>query len=130
MTIKNIFSDKPHNPMVNSGAIMSASILLHLVRPEMKIPLKYDYVMEFFKSLAGGEHVGFSNSVKTYYLKFTKTNIIGFVIRDLGLLQSELLHTTSRVWVNYLSSVFGEFWLVSDNKRDKKLCTSCLKIMA
>ena len=52
------------------------------------------------------------------------------VIRGFGLLQSELLHTTSRVWVNYLSSVFGEFWLVSDNKRDKKLCTSCLKIMA
>ena len=78
MTIKNIFADKPHNPMVNSGAIMSASILLHLVRSEMKIPLKYDYVMEFFKSLAGGEHVGFSNSVKTYYLKFTKTSIIGF----------------------------------------------------
>ena len=78
MTIKNIFADKPHNPMVNSGAIMSASILLHLVRPEMKIPLKYDYVMELFKSLAGGEHVGFSNSVKTYYLKFTKRNIIGF----------------------------------------------------
>ena len=55
---------------------------------------------------------------------------VNHVIRDFGLLQSELLHTTSRVWVNYLSSVFGEFWLVSDNKRDKKLCTSCLKIMA
>ena len=54
---------------------------------------------------------------------------VNHVIRDFGLLQSELLHTTSQVWVNYLSSVFGEFWLVSDNKRDKKLCTSCLMIM-
>ena len=67
--------------MVNSGAIMSASILLHLVRPEMKIPLKYDYVMEFFKSLAGGENVGFSNSVKTYYLKFTKRIYYALPIR-------------------------------------------------
>ena len=61
-----ILADQPHNPMVNSGAIMSASILLHLVKPEMNIAQKYDYVMEFFKSLAGGEYVGFSNSVYTW----------------------------------------------------------------
>lgn len=40
---------QPHNPMVNSGAIMSASILLHLVKPEMNMAQKYDYVFAFFK---------------------------------------------------------------------------------
>ena len=35
--------------MVNSGAIMSASILLHLVKPEMNMAQKYDYVYAFFK---------------------------------------------------------------------------------
>ncbi len=44
-----VISDQPHNPMVNSGAIMSASILLHLVKPEMNMAQKYDYVYAFFK---------------------------------------------------------------------------------
>ena len=35
--------------MVNSGAIMSASILLYLLRPEMNMAQKYDYVHDFFK---------------------------------------------------------------------------------
>ena len=43
------FADQPHNPMVNSGAIMSASILLHLLKPEMNVAQKYDYVFDFFK---------------------------------------------------------------------------------
>ena len=49
--------------MVNSGAIMSASILLQLVKPEMNMAQKYDYVFEFFKKMAGGEYLGFNNSV-------------------------------------------------------------------
>ena len=43
--------DQPHNPMVNSGAIMSASILLHMVKKEMNMAQKYDYVLDFFKVL-------------------------------------------------------------------------------
>ncbi len=35
--------------MVNSGAIMSASILLYRVKPEMNVVQKYDYVHRFFK---------------------------------------------------------------------------------
>lgn len=35
--------------MVNSGAIMSASILLYLLKPEMNMAQKYDYVFDFFK---------------------------------------------------------------------------------
>ena len=86
-----ILADQPHNPMVNSGAIMSASILLHLVKPEMNIAQKYDYVMEFFKSLAGGENVGFSNSVKTYYLKFTKRIYYALPIRFFVMLSSRMV---------------------------------------
>jgi len=56
-------NNQPHNPMVNSGAIMSASILLQLVKPEMNMAQKYDYVFEFFKKMAGGEYLGFNNSV-------------------------------------------------------------------
>ena len=49
--------------MVNSGAIMSASILLHLVKKEQNMAQKYDYVCQFFKKMAGGEYLGFNNSV-------------------------------------------------------------------
>ena len=56
-------NNQPHNPMVNSGAIMSASILLHLVKKEMNMAQKYDYVFDFFKKMAGGEYLGFNNSI-------------------------------------------------------------------
>lgn len=52
MTESNI-PDQPHNPMVNSGAIMSSSILLYLLKPEMNMAQKYDYVFDFFKVFIG-----------------------------------------------------------------------------
>ncbi|MEC7984353.1 MAG: glutaminase A [Myxococcota bacterium] len=50
---------KPHNPMINSGAIMSCSLL----RPDLDVADRFDYVMEKWKALAGGRKVGFNNSV-------------------------------------------------------------------
>ena len=44
--------------MINSGAIMSAAMLLYLVRPEMSVSEKYEYVYDFFSRMAGREHVG------------------------------------------------------------------------
>ena len=49
---------QPHNPMINSGAIMDAALLLYLVRPEMSVSEKYEYVYDFFSRMAGREHVG------------------------------------------------------------------------
>ena len=54
---------QPHNPMVNSGGIMSAALLLYMVKPDMSISEKYEYVHEFFTRMAGGKHVGFQNSI-------------------------------------------------------------------
>ena len=45
------YNNKPHNPMVNSGAIMSAALILQLVRPELNRADKYDMVMDFFKKI-------------------------------------------------------------------------------
>nr|XP_005986310.1 PREDICTED: glutaminase liver isoform, mitochondrial isoform X4 [Latimeria chalumnae] len=50
--------DKPHNPMVNAGAIVISS----LVKPELNTAEKFDYVMQFLYKMAGNEHVGFSNA--------------------------------------------------------------------
>ena len=49
----------PHNPMINAGAIMSCS----LIRPDLNISDRFDYVLDIWKRLAGGSHVGFNNSI-------------------------------------------------------------------
>lgn len=50
---------KPHNPLINSGAIMCCS----LIKPQMNIADRFDYVMEQWKALCGSSKIGFSNSV-------------------------------------------------------------------
>ncbi|XP_071332900.1 glutaminase kidney isoform, mitochondrial [Trachinotus anak] len=50
--------DKPHNPMVNAGAIVISS----LIKPNSNKAERFDYVMEFLKSMTGTEFVGFSNA--------------------------------------------------------------------
>ncbi|XP_008281895.1 glutaminase kidney isoform, mitochondrial [Stegastes partitus] len=50
--------DKPHNPMVNAGAIVISS----LIKPSSNKAERFDYVMEFLKSMTGTEYVGFSNA--------------------------------------------------------------------
>ena len=54
----DFFVFQPHNPLLNSGAIMSAAILLWLVNPEMKISEKFDFVSGYLRKMSGGEFVG------------------------------------------------------------------------
>ncbi|XP_035265398.1 glutaminase kidney isoform, mitochondrial-like isoform X2 [Anguilla rostrata] len=49
--------DKPHNPMVNAGAIVCTSLIKGASNAE-----KFDYVMNFLNKMAGNEYVGFSNA--------------------------------------------------------------------
>ncbi|CAG0918944.1 unnamed protein product [Notodromas monacha] len=56
-------NQKPHNPMINAGAILTASLLQTLVHPEMKHSEKFDWLMSYFKRLAGGQPIGFNNAV-------------------------------------------------------------------
>ncbi|XP_017259460.1 glutaminase kidney isoform, mitochondrial isoform X3 [Kryptolebias marmoratus] len=50
--------DKPHNPMVNAGAIVCTS----LIKQHASNAEKFDYAMTFLKKMAGNEYVGFSNA--------------------------------------------------------------------
>ncbi|KAL7865317.1 hypothetical protein SRHO_G00105640 [Serrasalmus rhombeus] len=50
--------DKPHNPMVNAGAIVCTSV----IKQKASNAEKFDYVMNFLKNMAGNEYVGFSNA--------------------------------------------------------------------
>ncbi|XP_042225180.1 glutaminase liver isoform, mitochondrial-like isoform X2 [Homarus americanus] len=55
------YNDKPHNPLVNAGSIVVNALLHSLVKPGMSSSEKFDFVQQYFKRLAGGENVGFSN---------------------------------------------------------------------
>jgi glutaminase len=50
---------RPHNPMINAGAIMTSS----LVRPDLCLADRWDFVMDTWTRLAGGKRPGFANSV-------------------------------------------------------------------
>jgi len=50
--------DRPHNPMLNSGALL----LCALQKPEWPLADRCEYVQNKFKQVAGGEYIGFSNA--------------------------------------------------------------------
>ncbi len=41
--------NKPHNPMLNSGAIMVAAMCHSLMEPEMSLAEKFDFMQNYFK---------------------------------------------------------------------------------
>uniref|UniRef100_A0A914X683 glutaminase n=1 Tax=Plectus sambesii TaxID=2011161 RepID=A0A914X683_9BILA len=51
-------SGKPHNPMVNSGAIIVSTLL----KSGMDMADRFDHVLTEYKKLAGGEYIGFNNA--------------------------------------------------------------------
>ena len=48
--------------MVNSGAIVSAALLLSEVNPHLSPSEKYEFVHNVFKRMCGGMRVGFQNA--------------------------------------------------------------------
>ena len=57
---------KPHNPMLNAGAIMCGA----LIRPDLDVPDRFDHVMDVWRRLSGGKRPGFDN---TTYLSERRT---------------------------------------------------------
>ena len=51
--------NRPHNPMINAGAIATCS----LIRRETTVADRFDFVMDTWRRLAGGAKAGFSNAV-------------------------------------------------------------------
>lgn len=43
------FTGKPHNPMLNSGAIMISAVHSTLVAPDIDIHEKFEYVQKYFR---------------------------------------------------------------------------------
>lgn len=49
----------PHNPLINSGAIMTCS----LIKPEMEESARFTYVKNFWEKLAGGKRITYDNTI-------------------------------------------------------------------
>ena len=49
--------------MLNSGAIMISAVAYSLLKPEMRLAEKFDYMQNYIKRIAGGEDIGFNNAV-------------------------------------------------------------------
>jgi len=60
----------PHNPMINAGAIMTASLL----RPDLEPADRFDYVLSVWKRLAGDSHIGFDNATYLSELRHADRN--------------------------------------------------------
>ncbi|XP_070169077.1 glutaminase liver isoform, mitochondrial isoform X4 [Polyergus mexicanus] len=74
---------KPHNPMINAGAILICSLLKTLVKPEMGLAEKFDFTMNYFKRLAGEENLGFNNAVFLSEREAADRNYaLGFYMRE------------------------------------------------
>ncbi|XP_017769989.1 PREDICTED: glutaminase kidney isoform, mitochondrial isoform X2 [Nicrophorus vespilloides] len=74
---------KPHNPMINAGAILVCALLKTLVKPEMTLAEKFDFTMKNFERLAGGEDFGFNNAVFLSEREAADRNYaLGFYMRE------------------------------------------------
>ncbi|XP_017758897.1 PREDICTED: glutaminase liver isoform, mitochondrial isoform X1 [Eufriesea mexicana] len=77
------YNKKPHNPMINAGAILVCSLLKSLIKPEMTLAEKFDFTMDYFKRLAGEENLGFNNAVFLSEREAADRNYaLGFYMRE------------------------------------------------
>ncbi len=53
------YMKRPHNPMINAGAIMSAS----LIKTKMSLVKRFDYILNMWKEMTGGMEPYFNNEV-------------------------------------------------------------------
>ncbi|XP_008200661.1 glutaminase liver isoform, mitochondrial isoform X1 [Tribolium castaneum] len=74
---------KPHNPMINAGAILVCALLKTVAGPEMTLAEKFDYTLNYFVRLAGGEDLGFNNAVFLSEREAADRNYaLGFYMRE------------------------------------------------
>ncbi|CAH2007886.1 unnamed protein product [Acanthoscelides obtectus] len=74
---------KPHNPMINAGAIIICSLLKTMYNPDMSSAEKFDFTLNYFERLAGGQDLGFNNAVFLSERECADRNYaLGFYMRE------------------------------------------------
>lgn len=70
---------KPHNPMINAGAIMASA----LIQPGKELADRFDYVLDAWHQASGGRRIGFSNSVYLSERRSADRNFaLGYLLRE------------------------------------------------
>ncbi|PRP97385.1 Glutaminase [Enhygromyxa salina] len=70
---------KPHNPMINSGAIMACALL----QRGQELADRFEFVLDSIRRIAGGRKVGFSNSVYLSERRSADRNFaLGYLMRE------------------------------------------------
>ena len=70
---------RPHNPMINSGAIMSCS----MIKQDLSSAEKFDYVLTKWQDLSGGNPTHFNNSVYLSEKQTADRNFaLGYFMRE------------------------------------------------
>jgi glutaminase len=84
--------NKPHNPMINAGAIATCA----LIRRETAVADRFDHVMAQWARLAGNQKAGFSNAVYLSERQTADRNLaLGYFMREKGVFheQTNLVET-------------------------------------
>jgi glutaminase len=72
-------NNKPHNPMINAGAIVTT----HLLKPGMQMADRFEYILGQYKRMAGGEFTGFSNTTYLSERESADRNFaLGYYMRE------------------------------------------------
>jgi len=70
---------RPHNPMINAGAIMTCS----LIKPELEMADRFDYVLDKWTEISGGIPARFNNSVYLSERQTADRNFaLGYYMRE------------------------------------------------
>ena len=124
--LKNI-SDKPFNPLINSGALLSSALLLQLVKPELDdLARKYEYVMEIFEVSVNILYVLPFSSIQIFSYRILFNKIIIFIDRKLQvgkpfssttpfILQKKALLIEISLWLTFWGKI-SAFLLVQISK--------------
>lgn len=76
------YNKKPHNPMINAGAIITCSLLKTLIKPEMTLAEKFDYTLAYFQVCIG--LLGKMRNVKKFISRFENCFFLHFSQRMSG----------------------------------------------
>uniref|UniRef100_UPI00358E76F2 glutaminase kidney isoform, mitochondrial isoform X2 n=1 Tax=Myxine glutinosa TaxID=7769 RepID=UPI00358E76F2 len=92
---------KPHNPMVNAGAIVITS----LIKQGAHTSEKFDYMMEYLYKLCGQEYLGFSNATFQSERDTGDRNFaIGYYLKEKKLCSIEVTCESASVLVATLAN--------------------------
>ena len=74
-------NNRPHNPMINAGAIMSCS----MIRPGAPMSERFDYVLDRWQALCGGNRPRYNNAVYLSERATADRNFaLGYFMREKG----------------------------------------------